>query len=248
MSCCCAETHMPTLSQNLERLAGTFTVRDIMVNADGLVCAESKSKAFLVSQANLDFNLIPIRIKGRFTAYFLRDSKQVGKLSVNDLVSDGTGILDLVDILAHREFAFVLGPRQIDGYVHYSDLNHHLVKLSFYVLLEAIERFALDSVRAKFDDDFLQQVLGQSRFQQVKRFYKQSGDAGQSVINYLNIADVLKLAKAAKSFDIENDTVRAIKCVRDGAAHVSENLVSNYDDVRKLADVKRESMRILGAS
>lgn len=34
----------------------------------------------------------------------------------------------------------------------------------------------------------------------------------------------------------------------DGAAHVSENLVSSYDDVTSLANVKRECLRVLGAS
>lgn len=61
---------------------------------------------------------------------------------MNDLISDGTKLLDLVEFLEEREVAFVLSHRHIDGYVHFSDFNHHLVKLTFYVILEAAERLA----------------------------------------------------------------------------------------------------------
>lgn len=61
---------------------------------------------------------------------------------MNDLISDGTKLLDIVEFLEEREVAFVLSHRHIDGYVHFSDFNHHLVKLTFYVILEAAERLA----------------------------------------------------------------------------------------------------------
>jgi hypothetical protein len=83
---------------------------------------------------------------------------------VNDLISDGTKLLDLVEFLEEREFAFVLSHRHIDGYVHFSDLNHHLVKLTFYVILEAVERLALDSVRpVKGSDEYLRGNLSPHR-------------------------------------------------------------------------------------
>jgi predicted transcriptional regulator len=56
---------------------------------------------------------------------------------------------------------------------------------------------------------------------------------------------MLRLARRAGKLEIEEDAIQAIKEVRDGAAHVSENLVSDYEDVKKLAEVKRQSLRIL---
>jgi hypothetical protein len=167
---------------------------------------------------------------------------------VPDLVGDGTGILDLVDILERREFVFVLGPKQIDGFVHFSDLNHPLVKLTFYVLMEGVERFALDSVKPRLTEDYLKVGLGTPRFEQVQRAYKNAGDAGQSLINYLNIADVLRLARRAGILEIEEGLIQAVKNVRDGASHVSENLVSEYGDVNKLAQVKSQCLQLLRSS
>lgn len=235
-------------SDNLKRLATAFTVRDIMVSTRELVCATVESDAALVSKSYSDFSFIPVRSGNGLSAYYSRDSGEVKTIGVPDLISDGTGILDLVDVLAHREFAFVLGPRQIDGYVHYSDLNHPLVKLTFYVLLEGVERFALDSVKPRLSDKFLEACLGTPRFDQIQSSYRRAGDAGQSPINYLNIADILKLALRAGVLEIQESVVGAVKDVRDGAAHVSEYLVSEYSDVTKLAHVKGECLRVLRGS
>jgi hypothetical protein len=167
---------------------------------------------------------------------------------VPDLIGDGTGILDLVDILESREFVFVLGPKQIDGYIHFSDLNRPLVKFTFYVLLQGVECVALDLMKARLTDDFLKGTLGTVRFAQIRQSYKRAGDAGQSIINYLNIADALKLACGDGKLEIEDSAIQAIKRVRDGAAHVSENLVSDHRDVMKLAEVKSQCLRVLRGS
>lgn len=235
-------------SENLKRLASTFTVRDIMVSTGDLACATGESDAVSVSKSKPDFSFIPIRNGNGLSAYYSRDSHQVNPIEVQDLISDGTGILDLVDVLEHREFAFVLGPRQIDGFVHFSDLNHPLVKLTFYVLLEGVERSALESVKIRLTAKFLSETLGEPRFGQIQQSYKRSGDAGQSVINYLNIADILKLACTAGTLEIDEGLIRAVKDVRDGAAHVLENLVSNYNDVMKLVQVKNQCLQILRSS
>jgi hypothetical protein len=216
-----------------------------MVTTGALKCASGELDAAVASKANPEFSFIPIMQENRLSMYYCRDTGSVNHIGVPDLISDGTGVLDLVDVLQHREFAFVQGLRQIDGYVHFSDLNHSLVKLTFYMLLEGVERFALESVKTRLTDAFVNQTLGEHRFGQVRRAYDRSGDAGQSVINYLNISDILKLARAAGTLDIDEGMIKAAKGVRDGAAHVLENLVSDYRDVKTLAQVKSECLRIL---
>jgi len=235
-------------SENLERLATAFTVRDIMVSVRSLKCATEESDAESVSKANPDFSVIPIKSRSGLSAYYLRDSHQLSQIGVPDLIGDGTGILDLVDILESQEFVFVLGPKQVDGYIHFSDLNDPLVKLTFYVLLQGVECFALESVKTRLTDEFLEEILGKSRFTQIQKLYRDTGDAGQSIINYLNIADALRVARAGGKLEIEDSVIHAVKHVRNGTAHVPENLVSDYSDVRKLAQVKRQCLRILRGS
>jgi hypothetical protein len=238
---------MPTLQETLKRIAATFTVKDMMVPRAGLVCADDEEHAAKISHDNPDFNVIPIRQNGKLTGYFERDSRNTKRIELDDLISDGTSLLDLVEILEDRQFSFVLSHRHIEGYVHYSDLNHHLVKLAFYVILEALERVALDSIQGRDDRDSLRRDLDPKRFEQIEGAYKRTGDAARSLVSYLNISDLLRLAAKAGTIQVEEDVLKVMKDMRDGAAHVSKNLASSYADVRKLAHVKRECLRVLGA-
>ena len=52
----------------------------------------------------------------------------------------------------------------------------------------------------------------------------------------------------AGTLDIDDGIIKATKNVRDGAAHVSKNLVSTYTDVSTLGRVKRDCLHILGAT
>ena len=167
-------------------------------NAD-LVCANDEVEAVEVSHKNPDFNVIPIRQDGKITGYFERDSGSTKKITPNDLISDGTSLLELVDILEHREFSFVLSSEKAKGYgyVHFSDLNHHLVKLTFYVIMAALERVALDSIRGKDDRESLRKHLSPGRFNYIEKKYKDAGEAARSLVSYLNIRELLKLAATA---------------------------------------------------
>ena len=239
---------MPTIEETLKRLAVTFTVRDIMIPATALTCARDEVEAKKVSKQNPDFSVIPLQRESKLTGYFLRDSRAAREITLTDLISDGTSILDLVEILESREFAFVLAHREIAGYVHFSDLNHHLVKLTFYVILETVERHALDPILKNDDRTFLSKNLHPKRFKHIAGQYKGDGDAARSLVNYLNIRDILRLAVSAGAIHLDDEVIEAMKSIRDGAAHASENIVSNFDSVKQLARTKRECLRILGGT
>jgi hypothetical protein len=135
---------MPHVEETLKRLAIAFTVKDIMTPRAELVCAVGDIQARRVSDSHPDYDVIPIQQGGTLTGYFERKSRRTKSITPTDLIADGTSLLDLVEILEERQFSFVLSGRKIEGYVHFSDLNHQLVKLTFFVLLEALERIALN--------------------------------------------------------------------------------------------------------
>lgn len=239
---------MPTIEETLKRLAITFTAKDIMIPETGLTCADNEVYAAGLSQDNPDFNVIPIRENTKLVGYFVRDSRTAKQILLNDLISDGTSLLDLVEILEDREFSFVLSHREIAGYVHFSDLNHHLVKLAFYVIFEALERQALISIPRTNDREYLRNNLDPSRFAQIENKYKRDGDAARSLFNYLNIADILRLATKAGTIQLDDEVISTVKDVRDKASHAIENIVVDHPSVKRLATVKRECLRILGES
>ncbi len=237
---------MPSrLTDALKHLTTTFTVRDVMTPEVRLVCAPDPERAPDVSAANPDFNVIPIKKDGVLSAYFERDSRCCGAIEVGDLISDGTKLLDLVDIFQGRQFSFVLTNRRVDGYVHYSDLNHQMMKWTFYVMLEAVERLALDSLRLGKERAYLEAKLGSERFKQVVQAYKRAGDNGRSLLTYLNIADILRLAVSEGAFQLDEASILLMKEVRNWASHVILDLAPGTA-VRNLSVVKRECLGLLG--
>ena len=120
------------------------------------------------------------------------------------------------------------------------------MKLTFYVLLEALQKYALGSIGLKANDRrYLAEALGEQRTNQIEKHNKDAGRAGRNLSNYLNISDILKLAIKEHTMELDEASVRCMKDARNGAAHVMENLVSSHADVGKLAQIKREALRLL---
>ena len=165
-----------------------------MTGSPDLVSGTNDRDAASKSDANPDFDVIPIQRDGRLTGYFQRENRSTKRIAASDLISDGTSLLDLVDILEVRPFAFVLSRERIQGYVHFSDLNHQLVKLTLYVTLEAIERMALTAIRGRDDRESLKRDIDPVRFKQIEDAYKRAGQAARSLVSYLNLSDLLRLA------------------------------------------------------
>lgn len=96
----------------LERLASTFTVRDVMVPRSRLVCGSSPDECARLLAENPEYNLIPVLDGDRIAGYVDRAGGHGGLHLHRDVISDSTSLLDLIDALADQSFRFVLvGPR-----------------------------------------------------------------------------------------------------------------------------------------
>ena len=143
-----------TLTQTLQKLAQTLTVKDLMVPTGRLCCAEREKDAPVISAENRDFNVIPIKKPRRqITGYYERDSGETKPITTSDLISDGTSILGLLRTFEKKPFCFVLSHTEIAGYVHFSDLNHPFVKLALYTIIEAMESSALAMIGSVLDQE-----------------------------------------------------------------------------------------------
>ncbi len=122
-----------------------------------------------------------------------------------------------------------------------------MVKWTFYVMLEAIERLALENLRPGDQRTYLKEKLGPGRFKQIEGMYERAGDNGRSLMTYLNLADILRLAVSDSAIQLDETSIRLMKNVRDWAAHVLYDL-SPETAVRNLVTVKGECLRLLGST
>ena len=232
-----------SVTDALKHLTTTFAVKDIMTPGARLTVGHDAESAAIASTSHPDFTVIPIKKDGVLCSYFERDSRETKPIDIGDLISDGTTLLELIEVLRGREFSFVLTNRRIDGYVHYSDLNHQLVKWTFYVMLGAVERLALDSLRIVDDGAYLEKRLGPDRFKQIAHMYKRAGDKGRDLLTYLNIADILKLAIQDGTLSVASESIRLMRQIRNWTTHPFD--LPAETGVEHLAAVKAECLRLL---
>jgi hypothetical protein len=219
-----------------------------MVPTEDLTCALREKDAPTVSAENPGFNIIPIKRGRQIAGYYDRDSAETKPVTVHDLISDGTSILALVSILADRPFYFILAHARIAGYVHFSDLNNHLVKLTLYTIIEALESHTLAAISPSIDEDYLGQWLGKKRFRSIKRKFElvRKKEANRSWADFLNIEDILRLAVRAGKIRLDEHLIKAIKRMRDRVAHQINPLVKRHRDVIELAQITSRCIELLG--
>lgn len=241
---------IPSLEQTLQRLAMSFAVRDIMIPTENLTCAPREKDAPAMSAEHPDFNVIPIKQGKKITGYYDRDSGEIKQTTLLDLTSDGTSILDLMTILKERPFCFVLDHARIAGYVHFSDLNNHLVKLTLYTIIQALESHALATLGSSIDEEYLRQWLGKKRFEKIKYQFERAKvkEANRSWTDFLNIEDILRLAVKARNIHLEEHMIKAIKRVRDKVAHQVNPLIRKQQDATELSQVTCRCVELLNTA
>ena len=241
---------LSTIEQTLQRLAAQFTVRDIMVPSANLVKAKTLLEARKHLEIHDNFNIIPIESENQITDYVERGREELKPISLDLVIGNGCSILDLVDVLVDRQFCFVTGKHGVEGFVHFSDLNHNLVDLPFYVLLQAVEAHVASLIGATFNEANLQRVFDGYRPGFVKRIVdryekSKSNDADRSLLNEVNLKTMLSFACYFKLLDLTDKEICQVSAVRDSISHVPEKLINKHGDVNHLRLTKDLCHKIL---
>ena len=232
--------HTDHLESILAQFSTAFTTRDLMTPCDVLVRADSLEEGHAEGERR-GYDVIPHPRVGPLTGYYYRGG-DLTPLTPSHLVSDGTSLLDLLSLLARREFYFVLRGSEISGYVHFSDLNKPLMRTPLYLLLVATERHLLSLIRQSLAEDDVRCVLDGERFKYLQRYLRKATlkRADTSLWDVMGLRDILNVAAAygfARVSDTEQITEREVEEmveIRDSIAHSGLLLVDGHDAVERL--------------
>ena len=129
----------------LFRFNETFKVKDI---SKELVTAKDIIEAKRIKY-KLNFDRIPIKIDGKITTYYDSNSNSEKKIEPEEIISESTGILEILSHLSRRDFYFVLSGNDITHIVHYADLNNPLVLTPLYTQISYCEIAIRNFARSK---------------------------------------------------------------------------------------------------
>ncbi len=224
----------------LRQLGTSFTVRDIMISCEDFVTVDSEGEVGRFFDLYQDYDYTASLTRGQITAYYKRGEPEGFDLGQEDLLSDGTSLLDLLELMANREFFFVLSANKICGFVHFSDLNHELVKLPLFVLLAAVETRLWSHVKEGLTEHDVENVMDPDRFtemqQRREQARKKNVDRGWEGLLYFR--EILELAWYQGLIDTPTADQELLNNTRNRVAHHNRLLVEEHEDVRKLARIR----------
>ena len=221
-----------------------------MIPVEKLIKAQTMEKACQLLAEHQDFNLIPIEANGEIIGYVERGNPILHPVDLNVSVGIGCSILDIVDVFAERQFCFILGKWRIEGYIHFSDLNHPLVNLPFYILLQAVETHALSLIQDQFNEEVLHHICSGASANRISRNFnrRKANDSNRSLLNEVGLNKMLKAAVHLERLNLSDEEIAELYKVRNSLSHVPEQLIWEYDDVKRLVWVTRKCYTILNSS
>ena len=154
------------MTEALNRILKVFTVRDLMTGAKQLKRADSLQNAQYLFN---EYDVVPYPKKGKIEGYFHKDTEEIIPIETKVLVSNGTNILELLKILNQSQFCFVLSANEINGYIHYSDLNKPFTKIPLFTIFEAAERSLWEKFQKRINEEDLSSVFNKH---EVRKFLK----------------------------------------------------------------------------
>ena len=210
-----------------------------MTQEAALHCASDVQGALRLLAELPDLDTIPLRSGGVLTAVFERGATTARPLNIRDLVSDGTSVLEVIDVLTTQRCVFVLAKNSVAGCVHFSDLNHPVVKLPLFVLLEAVERRLFERLKARISFEVIEQVLDPQRCLQIREKMKRL-QASRSNLNWaaqLGFGELLFCARKLGAIECDAAAINALSLVRNRVCHAAsdELLIEDHTHVRRLA-------------
>ena len=225
-------------------VARTITVADVMTPAADLKRAATGTDARPWFST---FDVVPYPASGEIRGYFQKGKRTYHGLTQSDLVSDGTSLLHLAQLLTRRKFFFVLSQDVITGYVHYSDLNRTVAKIPFFALFENLEAQLWNRINSATTPPDIEAVFATNRAKRLlgEQRKRERADADIGWTGLLSFSDILALAKHHGLIATTAAEQKILVSKRNAVAHPDHPLVAHYLEVKQLLNVRDLCARLV---
>jgi hypothetical protein len=219
--------------QALKQLTNAFSVREIMTNANALRRADTLEDARHLFKA---YDVVPYPRQREIEGFFRSDSDDVFPIEIENLISGGTPLLEVPELVSQRRFYFVMSTHTIDGYVHYSDLNKTIAKIPFFAMFQSVERQLWDRFSHRITDDDVRELFrGEAEGFITKQKQNVARNVDLEWTGVFSFPRILRMARFYGLIHLTNDEIELLRVTRNKVAHSDHNLVDTFGDVVELA-------------
>ena len=136
------------------------------------------------------------------------------------ILSDGTGIMEIIPLMTKIEFFFVLKGNKVKKNIHFANLNGLYISIGLYAKLDHLEDFIGRAIRKKLGNGEKEQIkylkanLSKKDFNKINTQYnnKKEEDLQINPVKELYINQELTLAKKFNLTEIDEETI--IECTK----------------------------------
>jgi len=219
--------------EELKRISGIFSARDLMTPVNQLKRADTVGQAEKLFN---EYDVVPYPRMGEINGFFKRRNSDITPIKTGLLLSEGTSVFQLLELLNQNKFYFVISGNRIIGYIHFSDFNRSITKIPFFALLQTVEKVIWGKIQDRISEEALLKMFAD---REVKSFIrkrdsnrKQNVDIGWTGV--FTFPFILKLARFYGQIDLPDDEIKLLKETRNKVAHSDRVILSSYNDVQKV--------------
>ncbi len=121
-----------------------------------------------------DFDIYGVKDKDRTVGYVKKDELSSGKIkefvrkfSSEDLISDSTSLVELLDIFQNREYIFILETNKVSKIVTIADLHKQPIRMLAFSLISLLEMYLTSVIREVYPDDSWKDKLKEDRLKKA---------------------------------------------------------------------------------
>ncbi|WP_078544765.1 hypothetical protein [Litchfieldia alkalitelluris] len=199
-----------------------------------------------------DFDVYGVEEKGKILGYVLKENLSNGSIKnvynpfrSEELISDSTSLIELLDILKDRKYLFILEKNKVSKIITIADLHKQPIRMLAFSLISLLEMLLITLIRETYPNESWKDHLSSGRIAKAeemlsKRIQKnealtlldntQLSDKGTIVYKSPDLYRKLGFESTTKCKEFFNH----IETLRNNTAHAQEEI---YHDHQELIDI-----------
>jgi hypothetical protein len=216
-------------------------IKTCEINEDALIVKEE--------MANNDFDIYGVKRDEKIVGFVIREditregtiNEFVKWFSSEELISDSTSLIELLDILQEREFIFILEKNRVSRIVTVADLQKHPIRMLTFSLISLLEMYLIEVIKEFYPYDSWTDKLTESRLNKAKELLAERLEKNEALtwLDNLQLGDkgtiIRKTPEIVEKLGFESNIqckkfFKNIEELRNNTAHSQEKIYHDYKE------------------
>lgn len=207
-----------------------------------------------------DFDVVGVRTNGIINGYACRRDLAEGKLGKYfkkfdscELLSDTTSILEVLKVIIHYDYVFILSFGGVSGIITRGDLQKIPIRMWLFSLISLIEMQMLRIIRERFPENSWDKLIKPPRKEKADKLFEKRKKKNEEI----DLVDCLQFCDKYTIISKTEDLLEKLQCdkkkfctllvdlkkLRDNLAHAQDIITANWHSIIDLSEKAEEFLK-----